>query len=68
MLTVKRCGRFHKQSKNGDYVQFYIIYACMFGFQQDRASGEAESRDNRVEADNRKRRKVMEGGPQLRKS
>jgi hypothetical protein len=46
MLTVKRCGRFHKQSKKMvNMCKFAHICMVTFGFQRVRASGEAESRD-----------------------
>jgi hypothetical protein len=47
MLTVKRCSRFHKQSKkNSDYVQFGIIYAWSHSASSE--SELAESRDTIV--------------------
>jgi hypothetical protein len=48
VLIVKNVVASTNNPKNGDYVQFCIIYACMFGFQRVRASGEDESRDTIV--------------------
>jgi hypothetical protein len=53
MLTVKRCGRFHKQSKkNGEYVQ---VCSYMHGHIRLPASPSkrrgGEQRHDRVEAD-----------------
>jgi hypothetical protein len=70
MLTVKRCGRFHKQSKKMvimcNFTSYMHGHVWLPASPSKRRGG--EQRHGRVEADNGKRRKAMEGGLQLRKS